>query len=599
MYILQVIQESLSLLNKQQRVQLILLLIFFMLSALVQIVGVASIGPFIAILSSPELIHKNSILNYFYLSFQFSSDKDFIIALAVASLLMIVCSNAVAVLTLWLLMRFSIVFGEELQSRLFLNFIGRPYIYHKTENYTKSISIISQEAPRFIYMVVQPMLLLFSNFFVALIILIGLVAMNPYIAVGVAVVLGGSYLITYISLKSSLSRHGKVLTERSQMTQLILSEAFVGIKDIMLNALGRRYATLFRNMNMRGLKSTAFITLAGDIPKFVIETVSFGAILLLAITFLLQAESTATIVSILSIYALAGYKLLPTMQQIYKSISTLSAHGSVPFSLNSELNIPSQIRENDGVLPLDVINSIELKSIAYSYPTANTYALQNINLKFKSGEINTIAGHSGSGKSTLIDIILGLLDASQGDVFVNDQKLEGDLATRYQKSIGYVPQNIFILDDSVCANVAFGAPKHEIDTNKVINALTLANAIDFVEKLPNGIHTNLGQDGKLLSGGQRQRIGIARSLYRNNNILILDEPTSALDIESEYDFIQILTKLKKNVLIIVISHRPAAIKCSDTITLLDKGSVIGHGTYAELMQTNATFAEMMEKSMIQ
>lgn len=599
MYILQVIQKSIALFNKPQKVQLSLLLIFFLFSALIQIVGVASIGPFIAILSNPEVIHSSPILSYFYKALLFTSDRDFIIGFAVASLGMILCSNAVSILTLWLLMKFSIIFGEELQSRLFLNFIGRSYIYHKSENYTQSIATISQEAPRFIYMVLQPILLLFSNLFVALVILVGLVLLNPAVALGSALVLGGAYLGTYLTLKASLSKHGKIITERSRLTQLILSEAFIGIKDIILNSLGRRYITLFRNMNMRGLKSTAFITLAGDIPKFVIETISFGAILLLAIIFLLQEQSAGHIVSMLSIYALAGYKLLPTMQQIYKSVSTLSAHGSVPFEISHQLSKPSFIKNSDGFSSLDSVRDIELKGIEYSYPNANTKALSDINLKFKSGEINTIAGHSGSGKSTLMDIVLGLIEPSSGHILVDGTQLDEQLLIRYQKSIGYVPQNIFILDDSVAANVSFGAAEDQIDVDKVIKALTLANAIDFVNAMPDGIYSNLGQDGKLLSGGQKQRIGIARSLYRNNQILILDEPTSALDIESEFDFIQTLTELKKNVLVIVISHRPAAIKCSDAITLLENGIVVANGSYAELMITNAAFKEMMDKSLTQ
>lgn len=598
MYILQVIKNSLSILNKQQRIQLILLLLFFLTSALIQIAGVASIGPFIAIISSPEIIHKNPVLSYLYTTFNFINDTNFIVALAGASLFMIALSNAVAVLTLWLSMKFTVAVGEELQTRLFLNFIGRPYIYHKTENYTKPIYIISQESPRFIYMILQPMLLLFSNLFVAAVILIGLVLLNPYIAIGSAVLIVGTYTATYIFLKLSLSKHGKVVNERGQMAQLLLSETFIGIKDILLNSLQARYGRFFGELNAKGLKSAAFISLAGDIPKFVIETISFGAILLLAIIFLLQAESTATIVSMLSIYALAGYKLLPTMQQLYKSASSLSAHGEVPFRLRAESETPYEIKAIDNLASLDQVNSIELHAIQYTYPGVTTPALDNINLAFKAGDINTIAGHSGSGKSTLIDLILGLLKPSSGHVSVDGQTLNDELLARYQKSIGYVPQNIFILDDSVVANVAFGTPKDEIDLEKVVNALTLANAMDFINNLPDGIHANLGQDGKLLSGGQRQRIGIARSLYRNNKVLILDEPTSALDIESEFEFIQTLTKLKKDVLIIVISHRPAAIKCSDTITLLDKGVVVASSNFTELFENNATFREMMEKSNI-
>jgi ABC-type multidrug transport system fused ATPase/permease subunit len=182
---------------------------------------------------------------------------------------------------------------------------------------------------------------------------------------------------------------------------------------------------------------------------------------------------------------------------------------------------------------------------------------------------------------------------------VNGQALSGAFLKDYQHSIGYVPQSIFILDDTVVANVAFGVPPEDIDIEKVNEALRKANAMEFVEKLPQGINTSLGQDGKLLSGGQRQRIGIARTLYRDSTILILDEPTSALDIDSEYELMMLLGKLKEQVLIIVISHRPAAIKLSDNITLLSGGKIIASASYKELRESSEEFRETLEKGMME
>lgn len=596
MYIFSVIRKSLSLFDGRQRLWFVFLMAFLLASAVLQIAGVASIGPFIAILSDPSIIHENKYLSDLRSLLEIKDDKRFIIACAVISMIMTVFSNLIAILTLWALTRFSIAFGVEFQSKLFLNFVGRPFVFHKSSNYTRSIAIINQEAPRFVYMVLQPMLLLFSNLFVAVLIMIGLIVMNPYIALGSAVVLGGAYFLTYAGIKRSLVWHGEVLTSGGRQIQSILSEAFVGIKDIILNSLGEKYARQFREVNAQGLNSSAYITLSGDVPKFVIETISFAAILLLAVVLLVRNEPISSIVSLLSIYALAGYKLLPTMQQIYKSVSNLSAHGSVPFELSYELSHYSQVAPDHPSPPLGRVERITLNHICYSYPESAQLALDDVSLVFNAGCINTVAGHSGSGKSTLIDIILGLLEPASGQVEVDGHKLDGEFSRRYKRSIGYVPQTIFLLDDDVIANVAFGSEM--VDINKVRNALRLANAIDFVDDLPNGLHTRLGQDGKMLSGGQRQRIGIARSLYRNSSVLVLDEPTSALDIESEYEFVQVLMRLKADVLVIVISHRPAAIKCSDNIVLLEKGRVLASGSLQHLMVDNPSFREMMEKGMM-
>ena len=598
MYILHLIKSIFKILDERQKFKLIILLIFFLFSALVQIVGVASIAPFITILSNQELIHKNEFLSFFYQLFGADNNHQFIVGFALASLLMIFLSNAISAVTLWMLLRFSVNIGGELQKRLYKSFLHREYIFHKTTNYTKTISVISQETPRFVYMVLQPFLLLASQLCIAVLILLGLLILNPLIALASGVLMGGSYLVTYICVKKSLVSHGKVVTERNEGVQSILSESFIGIKDIKLSSLEGKYVEAFGSLNHRGLNSAAYIVLSGDLPKFVIETISFGAILLLAVWLLLTSDSAESVISLLSIYALAGYKLLPTMQQIYKSVSSMSANGGVVTELRHEISQPTLLKAEVAGSVVDKIDSVELCNVSYRYPKASSLTLNDIKIKFNRGCLNTIAGPSGSGKSTLADVMLGLLPVSSGFINMNGQKIEGDLLLRYQRSIGYVPQSIFILDDTVIANVAFGIREEDVDVDKVVRALEQANAMEFVQRLPKGLNTGLGQDGKLLSGGQRQRIGIARTLYRDSKMLILDEPTSALDIESEYELMMLLGKLKAEVLIVVISHRPAAIKLSDTITILEHGQLLATGSYDDLKNSSRHFREMVEKGLL-
>lgn len=595
MYIFQIIKNIFGLLSPEQKTKMFFLQVFFIFSALVQVVGVASMAPFIGIISNPESIHTNRMLSFLYQLLEPSSTHMFIIAFAVMSIIMIFISNMVSALTLWLLLKFSISIGSNLQFKLYESFLNRSYLFHKNTNSTQLISVISQEAPRFVYMVLQPYLLLCSNLFIAAMILIGLLFLNPYIAFASAFIIGGAYVITYWLIKKSLIRNGKIITERNEAIQSILSESFIGIKDIKLNSLENKYTDIYKRTNFSGLNSAAFITLAGDLPKFAIETISFGAILVFAIILLLTQGSDGSVVSILSIYAIAGYKLLPTMQQIYKSASNMSANGGVAAELKEQLDFTVALQDTIKYEALPETTQIRLADIAFKYPTSTKMILDEVNVDFKKGELNTIAGPSGSGKSTLADIILGLLKPARGSIYINAAKLTDKEFKRYQHSIGYVAQHIFILDDTVTANVAFGIEKGNIDEEKVRQALRQANALEFVEKLPQGISTRLGQDGKLLSGGQRQRIGIARALYRDNKILILDEPTSALDIESEFEFMSLLDKLKNDVLTVVISHRPAAIKLSDKITIVEHGKIVANGAYEDLITTNNDFQELMEK----
>jgi len=398
-------------------------------------------------------------------------------------------------------------------------------------------------------------------------------------------------------LRRKLAYHGAVISEKNDKVQRILSESFIGIKDVKLDSLEPMYIERYSKINVRGLKSQAFIALAGELPRFVIESISFGAILILALVLLTTQDDITSVVPVLSIYALAGYKLLPTLQQIYKALSSLSGHGSVAKTvlrnLQSTADDPSSVARS--VSPMD-IHQVQLSNAEFSYGKESVPAVQDVSLTLARGEIYSLVGHSGSGKSTLADIVLGLLKLNSGDLIVNDRVLSDQQLGAFRKKVGYVAQIIFILEDSVINNVAFGVPEAEIDMDRVKQALTLANADEFVNELPNGIHSNLGQDGKLLSGGQRQRIGIARALYKQTDLLVLDEPTSALDMESEYKLMKTLNSLKKDLIILVISHRPASIKMSDKIILMSSGRLEDVGSYTELSERNDDFRQMMAHS---
>lgn len=596
MYIINVIKNIFSVLDSRTKKQYLVLQLFFLFSAFMQVAGIASIGPFIAIISNQEIIHTNNMLSFMFETGGFESNLQFIIAVATGSLVMILISNGVAGLTIWLTFKFSVNLGSKLQKEIYGKFIHKDYLFHKTRNYNELIAIVSQQVPRFVYMLFQPFLLLTSQLFVAFIILGGLIMLDILLATIAAVLVGGSYLFTYLYLKKTLVHHGSVVTERNDKIQAILSESFIGIKDIKLGSMEQNYLSRFDKINVKGLKSQAFIALSGDLPKFVIESISFGAIILLALVLLITQNDIESVVPVLSIYALAGYKLLPTMQQIYKSLSSLSGHGSVANTLlGYQRSISDEVPLNMPVEKLDM-NKIDLKNICFSYPNSTEPALSNVSIILEKGFIYSLAGHSGSGKSTLADVLLGLLPVDSGGIYVDGNRLDNDTLQVFRNSLSYVAQTIFILSDTVINNVAFGVPSEKIDMERVEYSLKLAGAYDFCMKLPLGLKTNLGQDGKLLSGGQRQRIGIARALYKDSSLLILDEPTSALDIESEYNLLKSLNKIKKNVIILIISHRPTSIKMSDKIVLMSEGEVLVQGSYKYLIKFSEPFKNLIELS---
>ncbi len=600
MYIWQIIKIAVGVFNRKQYRSFIVLLVFFLVSAVIQVAGIASIGPFIAALTSPDLLKNNVIMKSLMTMFDLQTNVEIISFVAIVSLALLVVSNAVSVAAQWLLLTFSVDIGGSVQGRLFASLISRDYLFHKSNDYSASIPKISQDALRFVYMVLQPILQLFSNAFVAAIILGGLVALNPFVALVAGVVLSIAYSGTYFILKKKMAAEGSLLTQKTAATHKVLNEAFVGVKEIKLVGIEQQFIDKFNQVNRQGMQSATFLSLAVDIPRYVIETIALSAIFISAIFALMAGIEPASILPILSLYAVAGYKLLPTMQQVYKAVSSISAHGSVARDIEWELaqHIPKSTA-GQGVCALAGAMpglAVEVKDVSYQYPNTDQLALNGVSVQFSFGKINTIAGHSGSGKSTLLDIALGLLTPTHGQLIVGGEPISIHSARSYQQRIGFVPQHVFILNDSVARNVAFGEAAEQFDAERLNTSLKLAGAMEFVSRLPDGFNTVLGQDGKLLSGGQRQKIAIARCLYRNSDILFLDEPTSALDIDAEFEFMQVLESLKQRYLIIIISHRPSAIRYSDFICLMKDGVIEASGSFDELKQTSDSFRNLIEKS---
>jgi len=598
MYIFGVIKATLAIIKSASGSLRTYVLLQFAcaVSAAIQVVGVASVAPLIGILSNPNVIQKNAALNYFYVAFGFSTNISFIIAFSLVSAALVVLSNFFSGLTLWLTMAFSVSMGSELQAHLFRRLLYRDFLFHKSNRYTESISLISQECPRFIYMILQQFLIMTSNIFIALIIIVGLLFADYKMALYGGGTITITYLLTYMLIRNYVNRNGKIVTERNTIGQAIMTEAFKGIKDIKLRAAEESFLGKFDLINHRGLRSQAYIGLAGDLPKLIIESACFCLILLFASYLLSNGATTEQTLTVLSLYAVAGYKLLPTGQQIYKALSTMSGHGGVVYDILKELDAPAS-ESSSKLSPLDEdVRSLSLLDVSFGYPDGKEPALHNLTISFKRGSINTIVGPSGSGKSTLVDLLLGLLHPEVGSLVVNGRELSKDEVIGFRSNTSYVPQTIFITDNTVVANVAFGVLDADVDLKRVETALKEAGALEFVLRLPNGLQTVLGQDGQSLSGGQRQRIGIARAFYNKSKVLILDEPTSALDIESEYDLMQTLSGLKSNFLIIIVSHRPIAIKMSDNISIIKSGKLAASGSYDELMISSLEFEALMQKA---
>lgn len=594
---LSLIKRIHALLTREQWRNYLLLQSLFGVTALIQVAGIASLAPFIALIANPGMIHTNRFTQAVYQRMHFESDVTFLMFFAGIVIAFVVASNAIAAVTTWFTVKFSQNLGLELQSSLYRNYMHKDYVYFSKNNSSKMISMITQEAPRFTYMVIQPLLNLISQMFIVLIIAGGLIYIDPPLALVAIVIIGGGYISVFRIVKERLLYHGAKLFETNERKYKLLAESLGGIKEIKLLATESVYEKIVTEVNTANTRSNAIIGLLGDTPKFVIETLAFCALLSLALYLLATRSDSAQIISILSLYAMAGYKLLPAAQTIFKSASQIKANASVLDTLYPAVIEGRWVRtfeKEDSVAASAIEGDIRLSDVSYTYPGAAFAALSGIDLTIRRNTLVAFVGTSGAGKSTLADLLLGFLPPTQGTMHVGDTHITPANARAWQKHLGYVPQNIFLLDDTVTANIMFGASEQHVDLDKIKTAARMANIDQFVEKLEGQYSFVVGERGALLSGGQKQRVGIARALYHNADFLVMDEATSALDNLTEQEIIKTINKLKATKTIVMIAHRLTTIKNADQIVFLENGAIHDIGTFDELSARSKKFQAMTQ-----
>ncbi len=596
---LSILTKIYTLLNAQQKRSYILLQALFALTAIIQVAGIASLAPFIALLANQKLIHEHPLLSRAYNELAFTSDIAFFIFLALLIMGFILISNIIAATAMWFSVRFSQNLGVELQSAIYRSYLYKEHVFFSKNNSSHMTSMITQEAPRFTYMVLQPLLNLFSQAFVVFVIAIGLIVIDPLLASIALFTIGGSYLGIFRFIKIELGKYDLKFHHANTRKFRLLNESIGGIKEVKLLGTEAQYEKELKEANMTNAHANSMISLFSDLPRFMIETIAFCALLGLAIYLLAKYGNSTNIISILSLYAMAGYKLLPAAQSIFKAASQIKGNRSALDAIYPE------VIEGRGVIPEENTSSpdivtakadIRFDNVSYRYPDAESLALTDINLSIKKHSINAFVGSSGAGKSTMADLLLCFLMPTAGAMYVGDKKITPENKRSWQRHLGYVPQNIFLLDDTIVTNIAFGVKPADIDLNKVKTAAKLANIDQFIETLPEKYNFIVGERGAMLSGGQKQRIGIARALYHDADILVLDEATSALDNITEREIVATIQKLKTSKTIIMIAHRLTTIRNADQIVYFEKGRLEDYGSFEELTQRSQKFRDLTQSA---
>lgn len=580
-----------QLLDTKQRRHYSVLQGLFVLAALVQVLGVASIAPFIALLSRPELIEEYAVIAKLYHALEFSSPKSFLIAFAFALMIVIAISNMVPAAMMWLVWSFTRRLGAELQADILHGYLHGDLAQVSRVNSAEMIRVIMHGVNKITYLVVQPALSLGSSLLVIIFIAAALVVYDGAVAVSAGALIGGGYAVVYVFTRKRLSVHGQITWDSVSRRQKLLAESLGGIKELRLAGTAYRYEDQFAELTASSLNSEAMIGILKELPRYVLETIALSALLLLGIVLLLQREDLSSIVAILSVYAMAGYRLLPAAQTVFHSAATIKSNIDAIGDVKVDVQAGRALRGGMTDSTQHAISSegsIVLSNVSFSYPDAPQPVISNLSLSINRNSIAALVGHSGAGKSTVADLLMGLLRPSSGEILVGGVSIFRSLRS-WQRQVAFVSQSVFLIDDTIEANIAFGS-QGGVDPDRVRSAAHMANAASFIDQLPNGYQYIVGEDGGRLSGGQRQRIGIARALYNDAEVIILDEPTSALDSLAEREILGTLRSLSESKTIVIITHRLSTLQNADSIFLIVKGRLASAGSFADLLSANHEFA---------
>ncbi len=591
------VKKILGLLTPHERRRGYLLFGMILVMALLDVMGVASIMPFMSVLAKPQVVETNRYLSAIYGYLDFESTERFLFFLGIVVFVALVTSIAFKALTTYALLRFTHMRNYSIGKRLVAGYLCQPFDWFLNRHSADLGKNILSEVQQVVTGALVPFMQLLAHGVVALALLGLLIVVEPGLALVVAAVLGSAYTVIYLLLRRYIGHIGKDRVRANRQRFSAVQEAFGGIKAVKVGGLERAMLDRFDGPAKRFARRQAASQVAVQLPRFVLEIITFGGMLAMALYLMVGPGALQQTLPVLSVYVFAGYRLLPALQQIYAQLSKMRFAGPALDALHRDLE---DLRSKESTplsqqfhAPFGIGDSIKLEQVEYTYPNAPQAALNALTFEIPSRTTVGLVGTTGSGKTTTVDILLGLLRPQGGRLLVNGKLITFENVRAWQRSIGYVPQHIYLADETVAANIAFGLPHEQIDQQAVERAARIANLHQFViNDMPEGYTTRVGERGVRLSGGQRQRIGIARALYHDPEVLVLDEATSALDNLTERAVMEAVHNLGNRKTIILIAHRLTTVRECNQIFVLDKGRLAGQGTYNELVEGNQQFRDM-------
>jgi ABC-type bacteriocin/lantibiotic exporter with double-glycine peptidase domain len=570
-------------------------------SAFASAVMVGSVMPFIAVMAEPSRIEETPALAWTYSTFGFTSDYQFLVALGLASFIVIVLASLIQILRTWVVAWFSMMRIHSIGHRLLGAYLMQPYTFfldrHSGEMGQRVLAETEQVVMRFLRFTAE----FISSVLTTLAIVALLLWVEPVVAMLAFTVLGGIYLLVYQTSRRRLRQHGEARVEANRGRFRFVNESLSGIKDIKLLGREQYYLDRYAGPSVTMARSQAGITVLSQIPQYALQAVALSGVILLCLLLIDPADTTGEnlgeILPIIGVFALAGQRLMPEFSKIYASLAEMQAGAASVNVIYADLveGKPTNLAARHASNSIGLKNSLEIKGVSFSYSAAKRASLRAVSLDIKAGEKIGIVGGTGAGKTTFADVLLGLLEPAEGSLFVDEVQITRDNVRAWMNSVGYVPQDIFLTDSSVAENIALGFAPETIDRDRLRRAARVARIEDFIlQEMPQGYETLIGERGVRLSGGQRQRIGIARALYHDADLIVFDEATSALDNLTERDVMEAIDALPGDKTILIIAHRLSTVRRCDRIVVLEQGQIVGCGSWNALMAENAFFQRIAQ-----
>lgn len=593
------IKKLREILTRREKLQVVALLVAIIAMAFSQAVGIASVMPFIGLVMEPKMIFENQWLYLIYTTLGFGGIRSFTIFAGVVMFTLIVLSNIIAAFATWLKLRFAWMNNHRLSRRLLEKYLFMPYPFFLNQNSADLSKNVLTEVNQLTVHYLLPMLAVITKSLVALFIFIMLVWVDVNVTIVAIVVIAGAYVAIYWRVNKNLKLRGAGRLQANRMRFKAVNEAFGGIKEIKVMNREIYFLERYSVESFKYARLLSWNAVIGQIPRYALEAIAFGGIIFFVLILLIIEGDARMVIPMASLFAFAGYRLMPALQEIFTAFTQMRFNQAVLERIHHDFiinKLPFRgYRVDRAALPepISLKNEIKLENISYSYPKMKQPVIDNISLSIKSNSSVAFVGSTGAGKTTLVDIILGLLPPQAGKLLVDGILIDDENMKNWQSNIGYVPQHIYLSDDTISRNIAFGVPDQYIDRDALEQAAMVANIHDFIStELPDGYDTLVGERGIRLSGGQRQRIGVGRALYHDPQVLVFDEATSALDGVTEESVLSAMENAAKLKTLIIIAHRLTTVKNCDVVYMLEKGRITDSGTYAELMEKNKEFQKM-------